>query len=321
MTTARERIDPESRAPLDELLTKFPGGFAAISDLEQRRATVRRHVAELTADLPPNDRVVSTDLFAPGPTDGEDVPVRVYRPRDAVDDTLPGLLVIHGGGMLLGDIDGVDVMAQTLCETLGAVVVSTSYRKAPEHPHPAPSDDCYAALLWMANTAAELGIDPERLAVYGSSAGGNLALATALRARDNNAPQLRFVMPIYPMVDHRNETPSSYEVLDVGVWDRGANIEAWGYFLAGREPDGYAAPLHAEDLHGLPPMYIDVGTVDLFRDEILALVTRLAQAGVEVEFHLYPGAYHASEMFAPGAELSRRIWDRRLEALRRALRG
>jgi acetyl esterase/lipase len=123
------------------------------------------------------------------------------------------------------------------------------------------------------------------------------------------------------MVDHRNETPSSYEVLDVGVWDRGANIEAWGYFLAGREPDGYAAPLHAEDLRGLPPMYIDVGTVDLFRDEILALVTRLAQAGVEVEFHLYPGAYHASEMFAPGAELSRRIWDRRLEALRRALRG
>ena len=320
LATARDRIDPESREPLEAFLQDFPGGFFAISDLEERRAAARRRVAELTADLPPNERVTSSDLMVPGPPNADDVPVRLYRPVEAEGD-LPGLMVIHGGGMVLGDVDGVDVMSQTLCDALGVVVVSTGYRKAPEHPHPAQSDDCYASLLWMAENAAELGIDPQRLAVYGSSAGGNLALAVALRARDDGGPALRFVMPIYPMVDHRNETASSQEIIDVGVWDREANLEAWRHFLGGKEPDGYAAPLHADDLSGLPPMYIDIGTVDLFRDETVALVSRLAQSGVEVEFHLYPGAYHASEMFAPNADLSRRIWERRLDALARVLHG
>lgn len=320
LATARDRIDPESREPLEDFLRDFPGGFSAITDLEERRAAARRRVAELTADLPPNDRVRSSDRLVPGPPGGDDVPVRVYRPVGA-EGELPGLLVIHGGGMILGDIDGVDVMSQTLCDSLGVVVVSTGYRKAPEHPHPAQSDDCYASLRWMAESGADLGIDSRRLAVYGSSAGGNLALAVALKARDEGSPALRFVMPIYPMVDHRNETASSYEIVDVGVWDRQANLEAWGHFLGGSEPDGYAAPLHAADLRGLPPMYIDIGTVDLFRDETVMLVARLAQAEVEVEFHLYPGAYHASEMFAPNAALSQRIWERRLDALARVLHG
>jgi len=138
-------------------------------------------------------------------------------------------------------------------------------------------------------------------------------------ARDRGFPALRFQMPIYPMIDDRNETPSSHEITDIGIWDRSANIEAWRWYLGNGKPDHYAAPARAEDLAGLPATFIDVGTVDLFRDEDIALATRLMQAGVPTELHVNPGAYHAAEMLAPESALSERIWTRRIEALRRAL--
>jgi len=140
-----------------------------------------------------------------------------------------------------------------------------------------------------------------------------------LLARDRGYPAIRFQMPIYPMIDHTNETASSHEITDIGVWDRKANIEAWDWYLGGGKPDQYAAPVLAEDLSGLPPAFIDVGTVDLFRDEDIAFATRLMQAGVPCELHVNPGAYHASEVLAPQAGLSARIWERRFDALRRAL--
>jgi acetyl esterase/lipase len=171
----------------------------------------------------------------------------------------------------------------------------------------------------MARNAAELGFDPDRLAVYGGSAGGGLTIAVVLLARDRGFPAIRFQMPIYPMIDDTNETASSHEITDVGVWDRSANIEAWQWYLGGGKADQYAAPTRAEDLSGLPPAFIDVGTVDMFRDEDIAFAMRLMQAGVPTELHVNPGAYHASEVLAPQAELSRRIWERRFEALRRGL--
>jgi acetyl esterase/lipase len=221
--------------------------------------------------------------------------------------------------MYLGDLDYEHATAVKLCEELDALVVSTGYRKAPEHPHPAQVDDCYAALTWMSDNATSLGFDPGRLAIFGGSAGGNLALATALKARDVGGPALRHLMALYPMVDHRTTTSSAREGDEVGPWDRRANIEAWEWFLAGQEPDGYAAPLHAEDLAGLPPTFIDVGTADLFRDENLALAQRLLAAGVSTELHLYPGVFHAAEHYAPHAEAARHMWSVRLRALRRAL--
>jgi acetyl esterase/lipase len=121
------------------------------------------------------------------------------------------------------------------------------------------------------------------------------------------------------MIDDTNETPSSHEITDVGIWDRAANIEAWQWYLGGGKPDQYAAPARAEDLSGLPPTFIDVGTVDMFRDEDIAFAARLMRAGVPTELHVNPGAYHASEAFAPQAALSQRIWERRFDALRRAL--
>lgn len=127
------------------------------------------------------------------------------------------------------------------------------------------------------------------------------------------------MMPIYPMLDDRNETASSAEIVDVGIWDRDANLEAWQLYLGGKPADHLAAPARVEDVSGLPPAYIDVGTVDLFRDEDIAFAQRLMQAGIPCELHVYPGAYHASETFALDSALSKRIWANRISALQRAL--
>ncbi len=316
--TDRSRIDPQSRVPLDQLLELMPGGFNAIPDIVTRRATLTAMLQAMTADLPANERVVREDRSVPGPEGAPEVGLAVFRPAGA-EGVLPVVYLIHGGGMVLGDVEGERLTAEMLCESLGAAVVSVEYRLAPEHPHPAPSEDCYAGLVWVAAHADELGVDPGRLAVVGGSAGGGLALAVTLMAHDRGGPPVAFQMPFYPMIDDRNTTASSHDVTDVGIWDRAANLEAWEWYLGGKEADAYAAPARAEDLTGLPPTFIDVGDVDLFRDEDLAFATRLLAAGVPTELHLYPGAYHASEVFAPEAELSAQIWATRIAALRRAL--
>jgi acetyl esterase/lipase len=312
----RELIDPEVLVPLQGLLETLPGGFNSIPDIVQRRATVEAMLAAIEA--PANPNVAKEDRTVPGPAGEPDITVRIYRPVNATG-TLPGVYFIHGGGMVLGTVDGEDPVATRICDEVNAVVVSVGYRLAPEHPHPAPVEDCYAGLVWMTEHAADLGFDPDRLAVYGASAGGGLAIATALVARDRGGPPLAFMMPIYPMIDDTNETPSSREITDIGIWDRDGNIEAWAWYLGGKPADHYAAPTRAVDLAGLPPAFIDVGTVDLFRDEDIAFAQRLMQAGVPTELHVHPGSYHAAEVFAADAALSTRIWATRLDALRRAL--
>lgn len=271
--------------------------------------------------MPPNEDVEGEERTVPGPEGAPEVRVRITRPVAPADGARPLLFHIHGGGMVLGSIETEQATAELLASQVDAVVVSVGYRLAPEHPHPAPAEDCYAALRWAAANAADLGADPDRLAVYGASAGGGLALAVALLARDRGGPHIAFQMPIYPMIDDTNTTPSSHEITEVGIWERDANLEAWGWYLGGAEADPVAAPARALDLTGLPPAFIDVGEVDLFRDEDIAFAARLLQAGVPTELHVYPGAYHASETFAPEAPLSQRIWGNRIAALQRALHG
>ncbi len=312
-----DRVDPELRPPLEELVEMFPDGLYAIEDLAERRRVDSMLVAELVEAAKAVQTCTTEDLLVPGPPASGDVPVRVYRPRQPRSGS-PAVFFIHGGGMCLGDLDYEHAAAVKLCEQLEVLVVSTGYRKAPEHPHPAQVEDCYAALRWMTDSAASLDFDATRVAVFGGSAGGNLALATALKARDLDGPAICHVMALYPMVDHRNCAPSTHEGTAVWPWDRRANLEAWEWFLGGKEPDGYAAPLHA-DLAGLPPTFIDVGTADLFRDENLTLAQRLLIAGVPTELHVYPGVYHAAEHFAPEAEAARHMWSVRFRALRRAL--
>ncbi|WP_250031114.1 alpha/beta hydrolase [Paractinoplanes maris] len=312
----RELIDPEVRVPLDQLLEAMPGGFNSVPDIVQRRATVEAMLSGI--EVPENPNVSKEDRTIPGPEGEPDLTVRVYRPVNATG-TLPGVYFIHGGGMIMGSVEGEDVPATLICDRTQAIVVSVEYRLSPEHPHPAPVEDCYAGLVWMAKNAAELGFDPDRLAIYGASAGGGLTIATALLARDRGGPAVKYMMPIYPMIDDTNTTASSEEIVDIGIWDRAGNVEAWAWYLGGKPADQYAAPTRASDLSGLPPAFIDVGTVDLFRDEDIAFAQRLMAAGVPTELHVHPGSYHAAETFAADAALSQRIWAMRLDALKRAL--
>ena len=313
-----DNIDAESLVPLAALCEALPGGFNAIPDIDARRETLNGMLKAMTADLPPNENVVVEDRAIPGPEGAPEIGVRIYRPANATG-VLPGILFIHGGGMVLGNLDSDHLTAVMLCETIGAVMVSVDYRLAPENPAPAAIEDCYAGLQWMAANADELGFDLARLALFGLSAGGGLSIATALVSRDRGGPALCFMMPIYPQIDDRNETASSREIVDVGIWDRAGNIEAWEWYLGGQPADQYSAPARATDLSGLPPAFIDVGDRDMFMDEDVEFANRLQDAGVPVALHVYPGAYHGSEVFAPTAELSQRIWAARIAALQAAL--
>ena len=312
--TVRDRVDAESRIPLEGLLQVMPGGFNAIPDIVQRREVLSQMLS--ATPVPPNPNVEISNHVAPGPSG--DLGVRVYSPKSA-SKPAPGIVYIHGGGMIMGGLDGEDGTCQMMADQLGAVIASVDYRKAPENPYPAAPEDCFAAASWVFENAEKLGIDHGNIGVYGQSAGGGLTLAVAMMARDRGGPNFAYMVPIYPMIDDRNESESSKLITDVGIWDRDGSIEAWGWYLGGQSADQYAAPARAKDLAGLPPAYIDVGELDMFRDEDIDFAKRLAEAGVQVEFHLWPGAYHASEVFAPEAALSQRIWSTRISAIKRLI--
>ena len=310
----RDRIDAESRIPLEGLLQVLPGGFNAIPDIVQRREVLSQMLA--ATPVPPNPNVEISNHVAAGP-DGK-LAVRIYSPKN-VTKPAPGIMYIHGGGMIMGGLDGEDGTCQMMADQLGAVIASVDYRKAPENPYPAAPEDCFAAATWVFQNAADLGIDAKNIGIYGQSAGGGLTLAVVLMARDRGGPNFAYMVPIYPMIDDTNESESSKLITDVGIWDRAGSLEAWNWYLGGKEADQYSAPARASNLFGLPPAYIDVGELDMFRDEDIQFAKRLAEAGVQVEFHLWPGAYHASEVFAPDASLSKTIWNTRLAAIKRLI--
>jgi len=317
-----EQIDPQLRVALNAHLERFPGGLGTMRDPVERRVAHLESLRAASAGLLENLNVTKEDREVPRLTGDGTIHIRIYRPINS-PKILPAIFAIHGGGMFMGSIEADDAHASTLCEDSGTVTIAVDYRLAPEFPFPAGLDDCFTVLNWIFDNHVELRIDSEKIAVYGESAGGNLALAIGLMARDRGGPKIAFLAPIYPMVDDRSESISSFEVTNVGVWDRHEQLEAWQWYLGDLKASNgipiYAAPARAVDFSNLPPMFIDVGTVDLFRDEIITLVGKIASSGVPVEFHLYPGAYHAAELFAPEAELSQLIWRNRISALRSAL--
>ncbi len=246
----------------------------------------------------------------------------IYQPTDR-PDTLPALLWIHGGGYVLGSVERDDPLAKHLAKVAQCVVVSVEYRLAPEHPFPAPVEDCYAALKWLSAHGNELGVEKPRIAIGGASAGGGLAAGLAVLARDRTEVEVAFQLLIYPMIDDRNITPASEAIPDNFVWSRENNLMGWRSYL-GREPGGegvspYAAASRATDLAGLPPAYIPVGELDLFLNENIEYARRLLEAGVPTELHVYPGAYHGFNGFAPSAEVSQRFNAERDNALKRVL--
>ncbi len=319
-----DRVDPEVAGGL---AVYEAIGFGADDLSGEVLAGIRTALVELiagaAAELPPNERVVREDQEIAGP-DGDALRLRVYRPADSDPSTaLPGFLFIHGGGMIMGSIDASDLDCEAFVERVGCVVVSVDYRLAPEHPYPAPVEDCYAALGWMVDQADALGLDPGRIAVGGQSAGGGLAAGTCLLARDRGGPAVAFQVLVYPMLDDRNATASAREFTGILSWSHEHNASGWRAYLGdaagGDEVSIYAAPARADDLSGLPPAIIQVGELEVFRDEDIAYATRLLQAGVSTELHVYPGTFHASDAFAPEAAVTVQMVGDRVAAMRRAL--
>lgn len=288
------------------VLSILPADFLDLSDIHRARAGVTQFTAAFPKPPIP-DGVTVEDVQAPGLEDGDpDVLVRLYTPavRNSANSAF---FWIHGGGMVLGDVVMNDPDCARWALDLGCVVASVNYRLAPEHPFPAPVNDCYAGLSWLASNAERLGIDPGRIAIGGASAGGGLAAGTTLMARDRGGPSLCFQLLVYPMLDHRNETNSSNAVTDTKVWNRAANISAWEAYLGGAtEVSPYASPAIAEDVSGLPPAYINVGEFDIFLDEDVSYAHRLMQAGIPTELHVYPGAFHGSNSLVADSPLSKR---------------
>ncbi len=311
--------DPELLA----VLQAFPSlEMLNWDDLPASRAASGEMLVMLSASIPDSPHVVKEDRMVPGPEGAPEVLVRVYRPAGS-SVALPGLFWIHGGGYVIGSMAMDDHLMQHIVETVGCMAVSVEYRLAPEYPFPAPVEDCYAALKWMATNATELGVDADRIAVGGASAGGGLAAGLVLLARDRGEVKVSFQLLIYPMINNLNNTNSSEVYAQAPIWSKRDNHGGWHAYLgadAGSEKAShYAAASRATDLSNLPPAYVAVGSQEVFLDEDVHYALRLAHAGIPVELHVYPCAFHGFDIFAPTASISQRFSEDRDAALKRAL--
>jgi acetyl esterase/lipase len=316
-------FDPELAAALVVLAGQLPPVFTldVIPALRQQAAAVPPVPAEA---LSRDGAFEVTERRVPGPAGAPQISLLICRPAGVTAPTA-AIYHIHGGGMIIGDSrTGLPEMLESVQE-LGAAVISVEYRLAPETPHPGPVEDCYAGLVWTAAHADELGIDPDRIVVAGGSAGGGLAAAVALLARDRGGPALLAQLLLCPMLDDRNDTPSARQMAGLGIWDSASNETGWTALLGaargGPDVSPYAAPARATDLSGLPPAFIDVGSAETFRDEAVTYASRIWQAGGVAELHVWPGGFHGFAMLAPQAAVSRAASSAPRNWLRRVLAG
>lgn len=311
---SRHLIDPELLVALDMM-----------PDLALDDARLTELRSGMDGLIPPlesfaNDEVQIETRKIAGP-DEREVELQIFRPVAPTATPMPALLHIHGGGYVLGCATQSAPGNIRTARELGCLVVSVEYDVAPEASGTQAVEQCHAALLWLAEEATELGIDPSRIAIGGESAGGGLTAALALLARDRGGVQPCFQMLIYPMIDDQtgaraDEHPYTGEF----VWTRMANQFGWRALLGENDPGadaGHIVPARATNLAGLPPAYISVGALDLFLEEDIEYARRLMRAGVPVELHVYPGAFHGFELAAEAA-VSKRAEAERRAALARA---
>ena len=292
----------------DEELMKFRGHFQVLRN-------------QMRAKLAPVEGVDISEISLTA-KDGAAIKARIYRPSDS-SEVLPVVLWIHGGGFIIGNVESDDFSASRHAAEVNCVVVSVDYRLAPEYPFPTPLEDCYSVLKWVFDHCAEWSIDPARIAVAGRSAGAGLAAGLAQMARDRGEVPIIFQQLIFPMLDDRNIAQPGGSVEDTSLWTRANNLFAWRAYL-GREPGTdqtpeYASPGRTQNLDGLPPTYMMVGDLDLFLVENIDYAKRLIQAGVPTDLHVYRGAYHGFDSFAPDSSVSIRAHTDSLAALREAL--
>jgi acetyl esterase/lipase len=300
-------FDPELAAALGVIRERMPATFTV--DMLPLLRAARTEAVDLSDEQLSLDGAFDvTERVVPGPVGAPDISLLVCRPASATT-AVPALYFVHGGGMIMGTNRGqgiIEVLEAAV--SLGVAVVSVEYRLAPEHPHPAPVEDCYAGLVWVVEHADELGIDADRVVVSGASAGGGLAAAIALLARDRGGPALIGQLLLCPMLDDRNDSYSTRQMAGLGVWDISFNEVGWTALLGARRggPDvsEYASPARATDLSGLPPAFIDVGSAETFRDEAVDYASRIWRAGGVAELHVWPGGFHGFELLAPQAAIS-----------------
>jgi acetyl esterase/lipase len=309
-------VEPEALAFIEQ----FPRFDFSVERLPKIRALARTMMLE--TKKAPTPGVTSWRSVAPGHGGTPDVPVVVYMPDKEAAPT-GALLYIHGGGYVMGDVESEAPWCEWLVAELGCIVVSPEYRLAPETPHPGPITDCYTALKWLHDQCDALRFDRRRMAVYGESAGGGLAAALALLARDRKEIELCFQCLQCPMLDDQSAVtadPNAYA--GEYVWTQADNHFGWSCLL-GHEPgrpgvSAYASPARATELAGLPPTFIWVGALDLFVDESIEYARRLVRAGVPTELRVYPGVTHGNLLVsdAPSTKLNH---EDTLRALRKAL--
>lgn len=270
----------------------------------------------------PGPDVTVQEIVVPGPKGAPSVSLRVFQPT-GLKTAAPALLWIHGGGLIFGAPEQDDRTNIAFARELGITVAAVRYRLGPDHPAPAAVEDAYAALCGLAERAGDLHIDVDRIAIGGASAGGGIAAALALLAHDRAEIRPVFQLLLYPMLDDRTTTRTDLDTLKVRVWTPKSNRYGWSSYLgdavAGPGVSPYAAAARREDLTGLPPAWIGVGTLDLFHDEDAEYARRLSDSGVPCDLDVIPGAFHGFDLVFPKAEISREFWRRQARALKRAL--
>lgn len=293
------------------------GSTGGVGDVESRRTAYREFDEKLAALDDVHAELTTTDIVVTG-RHGQRIPARVYRKKGS---TNRGLMVfVHGGGMIMGSIDSNHLTVSRYVERTGITALSVGYRLAPEHPYPAQQDDVIEAIAWAHSHAGELNIDRARIGLVGESAGGGIAAGVSLRLRDAGEHPIACQLLVYPMLDDRTDSAGTMASKFL-TWTVADNQTGWNALLEGKagtdDVPEYAAPARATNLGGLPPTYVEVGTLDLFRDEDEKFANDLQAAGVDVEFHLRHGAPHGFEVFSP--ELLPRVFRQRAEFLAKYL--
>lgn len=299
--SSRHLVDPE--------LLPFVDAYPTVTISAENLALIREGRKAQLALLPPfPDTVEVEERYIPGPEGAPDIRVKLYR-RKGGGANRPGILHIHGGGYILGNPEFMGPQCALWANIFDVVVVAPAYRLAPETAYPGNIEDTYAALRWMMAEAGALGIDTSRIAVAGESAGGGLAASLALLVRDRGEYRFCHQQLIFPMIDDRTCVRADISPLyGEYVWNRGSNHFGWASILG--QPPGspgvspYVAAARAENLAGLPPVFMATGALDLFTEENLEYARRLMVAGIPVELHVYPGAPHGFMAYM-GAQVSR----------------
>lgn len=250
------------------------------------------------------------EIYIPSLSGGPEIRVRVFRPLNH-SGRLPGFLYLHGGGYMIGNPEIYLDKIKMFIDAKACVVVAPDYRKALSAPYPAAFNDGYDTLLWMKENADKLRILPKKFVVGGHSAGGGLAAAISLKARETREVEVAFQLPIYPMIDDRQDTDSARDS-DAPAWNTASNRLGWREYLKdlkGNETPPYAAAARETDYAGLPPTISFVGEMEPFRDETLQYIENLRSAGVPVRFELFDGCFHGFEIIAPDAGVGKSAWD------------